>query len=98
MLATGSTLWDVATGTRIGPNLAGGGGRDRQEVRESLMMDLSADGHRLLLTEPGGHVTVWDLDPSSWGQRACALANRTLTPEEWNRFLPGRPYEPACAP
>ena len=98
VLATATTLWDVATGTRIGPTLAGGGGRDRQEVRESLMMDLSADGHRLLLTEPGGLVTVWDLDPSSWGQRACALANRTLTPEEWNRFLPGRPYEPACAP
>ena len=28
--------------------------------------------------------------------RACALANRTLTQEEWKKFLPGRPYKPAC--
>jgi hypothetical protein len=36
-------------------------------------------------------------DPESWKLRACTLANRTLTPEEWEKFLPGLPYEPACA-
>ena len=25
-----------------------------------------------------------------------SVANRTLTREEWEQFLPGRPYEPAC--
>jgi hypothetical protein len=40
---------------------------------------------------------VWDVDPASWARRACEIANRALTPEEWDEFLPGRPYEPACS-
>jgi len=87
-LVAAATLWDVATGNRIGPNLAAG--------HQASMTDLSPDGHSLLVTTPDGQVAVWDVDPSSWVQRACALANRTLTPEEWDRFVPGRPYEPAC--
>jgi hypothetical protein len=61
------------------------------------MLDLSADGRHLLMTNADGHGAVWNVDPVSWAQRACALANRTLTLEEWKEFLPGRPYEPACA-
>jgi WD40 repeat protein len=84
-----ASLWDVATGTRIGPSLTAG--------LRWAMLDLSADGRRLLLTSANGHGAVWDIDPQSWNQRACELANRTLTEEEWELFLPGRPYEPACA-
>jgi hypothetical protein len=61
------------------------------------MMDLSADGTQLLVTNWDGRAVIWDVDPASWRQRACALANRTLTLDEWEKFLPGRPYEPACA-
>jgi hypothetical protein len=63
--------------------------------REALI-DLSSDGRRLLMTNGDGTGAVWDIDPESWARRACALANRTLTREEWKEFLPGRPYEPAC--
>jgi hypothetical protein len=42
-------------------------------------------------------VPLYDVDPMSWEQHACAIANRTLTSEEWEKFLPGRPYDPACA-
>lgn len=84
-----ASLWDVVTGAQIGPRLPAG---DRK-----TMVDLSPDGHRLLMTAGNGQGAVWDVDPESWKQRACALANRTLTHEEWERFLPGRPYEPACA-
>ena len=45
-----------------------------------------------------GQGAVWDIDPDAWAARACALANRTLSREEWDEFLPGRAYEPACAP
>jgi len=48
------------------------------------------------MTHGNGQGAVWDIDPESWKQRACALANRTLTPAEWAEFLPGRFYEPAC--
>ena len=61
------------------------------------MIDLSPDGRQLLMTHGNGQGAVWDVDPESWKRRACALANRTLTREEWEEFLPGRPYEPACA-
>ena len=60
------------------------------------MIDLSSDGRHLLETHGNGQGAVWDVDPESWKRRACGLANRTLTREEWEEFLPGRPYEPAC--
>ena len=83
-----ASLWDVATGTQIGPQLTAG---DRR-----TMIDLSADGRQMLEVHGNGQGAVWDVDPESWKRRACELANRTLTREEWEKFLPGRPYEPAC--
>jgi WD40 repeat protein/tRNA A-37 threonylcarbamoyl transferase component Bud32 len=84
-----ASLWDVASGTQIGPPLSAG---DRR-----TMIDLSADGRQMLEVHGNGKGAVWDVDPESWKRRACDLANRTLTREEWEEILPGRPYEPACA-
>jgi hypothetical protein len=39
---------------------------------------------------------LWDVDPASWLKRACAVAGRPLTQQEWREFLPGRPYQPSC--
>jgi len=83
-----ASLWDVASGTQIGPLLTAG---DRR-----TMIDLSADGRQMLEVHGNGQGAVWDVDPESWKRRACDIANRTLTREEWDQFLPGRPYEPAC--
>jgi WD40 repeat protein len=83
-----ASLWDVATGTQIGPPLAAGSRRAE--------IDLSPDGRRLLLTHSDGRGALWDVDPRSWAQRACDIANRRLTLAEWEEFLPGRRYEPAC--
>ena len=85
-----ASLWDVASGTQIGPQLTAG---DRR-----TMIDLSSDGRQMLEVHGNGQGAVWDVDPESWKRRACDLANRTLTREEWEEYLPGRPYEPACAP
>jgi WD40 repeat protein len=84
-----ASLWDVATGAKIGQRL-GVGSRE-------AMLDVSPDGRRLLMTNGDGRGAVWDIDPESWAKRACTLANRVLTRKEWEEFLPGRPYEPACA-
>jgi hypothetical protein len=46
----------------------------------------------------GGRGYLWDLRPSSWARRACAVAGRTLTRLEWQAALPDRPYAPACRP
>ena len=85
-----ASLWDVATGDADRPEARRVGSRE-------AMIDLSPDGRRLLMTHGDGKGAVWDVDPESWARRACTLANRTLTREEWEEFLPGRPYEPACA-
>jgi WD40 repeat protein len=85
-----ASLWDVATGAQVGPRLTAGG--------RGSMIDLSPDGRRLLETHANGKGAVWDVDPESWKRRACAVANRTLTSDEWEAFLPGRAYEPACRP
>jgi WD40 repeat protein/DNA-binding SARP family transcriptional activator len=84
-----ASLWDLATGARIGPTIRTGSRR--------ADIDLSPDGRELLMTAADGRGALWDVDPESWAQRACRLANRTLTPAEWEEFLPGRPYDPACA-
>jgi len=83
-----ASLWDAASGAQIGPRLTAGSRR--------TSLDLSPDGRSLLTTFGNGQGAVWDVDPESWAQRACALANRTLTRKEWAEFLSGRPYEPAC--
>jgi WD40 repeat protein len=84
-----ASLWDVATGTQIGPRLPAGS--------RSTMLDQSPDGRQLLTTAGNGQGAVWNIDPESWKQRACDIANRTLTREEWEEFLSGRAYKPACA-
>jgi WD40 repeat protein len=84
-----ASLWDVDTGTQVGPQLTVG---DRR-----AMIDFSPDGRHLLETHGTGQGAVWDVDPEAWKRRACELANRTLTSEEWKEFLPDRPYDPACA-
>ncbi len=84
-----ASLWDVATGARIGPTLTAGDGNTH--------IDLSPDGHRLVVTHADGRGAVWNVDPASWATRACAVANRTLTRNEWEEFLPGRQYAPACS-
>jgi hypothetical protein len=59
---------------------------------------LAPDGKRLYATFANGEGFDWALDPAVWAQRACAEAGRTLTQAEWDQYLPGRPYAPACTP
>ncbi|MBW9109895.1 nSTAND1 domain-containing NTPase [Microbacterium ureisolvens] len=44
----------------------------------------------------GGRVRV-SADPDLWVQRACAVAGRGLSAQEWHDVFADRPYEPACA-
>ena len=82
-----ASLWDVASATQVG-RLSGGS--------RKAMLDLSPDGRHLLMTNGNGQGAIWNIDPQSWAERACTLANRVLSREEWAKFLSGRPYEPAC--
>jgi DNA-binding SARP family transcriptional activator/WD40 repeat protein len=35
-------------------------------------------------------------EPSAWLDQACTIVGRDLTSGEWDRYLPGRPYEETC--
>ena len=55
-------------------------------------------GHTLATAFQDGTVLLWDVDPASWLKRACAVAGRRLTQQEWQEFLPGGPTSPPVAP
>jgi WD40 repeat protein len=47
-----------------------------------------ADGKGFSSVGRDGRILQWDLDPASLRERACRIANRNLTAEEWERHLP----------
>jgi hypothetical protein len=42
-------------------------------------------------------IYAFDVDPDALIERACNIAGRKMTREEWHRYLPDRPYDPPCA-
>ncbi|HYO20629.1 MAG TPA: WD40 repeat domain-containing protein, partial [Dermatophilaceae bacterium] len=54
-----------------------------------------------LLVGTGSMLASITMDPEKWKSAACQIAapkhsTHELTNEEWNHFLPGIPYSPAC--
>jgi WD40 repeat protein len=85
-------LWDVPTARPLGPPIEAGQGQLRQVV-------FMPDGKRLATRGTDGILKMWDLDPDSWMRKACALAHRDLTDEEWQRFVgtsAPRPKSSSC--
>jgi WD40 repeat protein/DNA-binding SARP family transcriptional activator len=83
-----AALWDIGSGKRIGASLTG--------PPSQGVAAFDAAGHTLATAFTNGTVLLWDVDPASWLKRACAVAGRRLTQQEWQAFLPGRPYRPSC--
>jgi WD40 repeat protein/DNA-binding SARP family transcriptional activator len=84
-----TVLWDVASHKQIGTALP------RRSAGSHALAFLPGGG-QLTMASPSGSVLVWDVDPAAWRARACAIAGRTLTRQEWGQFLPGRPYQHVC--
>jgi WD40 repeat protein len=83
------TLWDPETLTQIGAELP----HQANQWTDAHVVD----GRRIVDVSASGLVSTWDLDPARWADQACRIAARTLTPAEWNLFLPNATYDPACA-
>jgi WD40 repeat protein len=93
-LATGdedgdALLWDGASRRQIGTALPGSG-------HQIPHVFYYPGGRRLLTITPLGRVTRWDVDPESWKRRACKVAGRNLTRDEWRDFVGDRPYHTTC--
>lgn len=84
------TLWDVAS--RRALNVPVNFGMNTTELEA---FGFSADGKRLLVKGDDGF-SVIEVDPKSWMQRACRIANRNLTCDEWHTYVGAQPYEKTC--
>lgn len=83
------TLWDLATGRAIGSPIPFP--LSTFGVREIIFT--SSDD----LFSASGVVVRWDLRIESWASRACMIAGRDLTEDEWELFLPASlPYQETC--
>jgi WD40 repeat protein len=82
-------LWDVASHKQIGTALP-----TRSPGPHALAF--LPTGGQLAAASPSGRVLVWDVDPAAWRAHACTVAGRTLTRQEWEELLPGRPYQEVC--
>jgi WD40 repeat protein len=84
-------LWDVASGRSLG--------NPAQLDAMPVGLVASPDGSRLVHAFGWQRPPLlWDVSAATWVRRACDLANRRLTRTEWARYLPGRAYDPSCAP
>jgi WD40 repeat protein len=60
-------------------------------------LTFSPDGRQLAAAALGPEVLLWDVDADSWVKRACRIANRDLTQQEWAKYVGARAeYEPTC--
>ena len=82
-------LWDVDTHEWIGTL-----GAEPEAVhgiafspREGILASVSEDDS----------IVFWDVNFDDWMRRACQIANRNLTRDEWNTYLGRRPYRKTCS-
>jgi WD40 repeat protein len=69
----------------------------RGHTRAVASVAFSADGQTLASGSWDTTVKLWNINLVSWQKRACTLANRNLSPTEWELLLgQTRPYQPIC--
>ena len=68
--------------------------RDDTFVRQSASVKL--DERTVTIEQADGMTQAVVADPAEWLERACQIAGRVLTQQEWAEFLGSRSYAPAC--
>ena len=84
-------LFDVKARAQLGTPLPG---LDNVGANAAFTPDGSAV---VSVYERTGAAFMHDLRPTAWQTRACSVAGRTLTRDEWALYLPDRKFNPACA-
>jgi WD40 repeat protein len=82
-------LWDVPSHTVLGPGL-------RAFPRGDSSRLVFTGDDELVTWDGLGAALRWRVDVDAWAETACDLAGRQVTEDEWEQYLPGEPYDPAC--
>lgn len=61
-----------------------------------VALAFSRDARILATGGEDNTVHLWNMHVPSWRHRLCDLAGRNLTQEEWDEFLPERPFQKTC--
>jgi WD40 repeat protein len=80
-------LWDVATGQAVGESIVAG---------SSIISSVSFSPDGTQLASNADPITLWEMSIEAWIERACRIANRNLTPEEWEHYLGDMSYHKTC--
>jgi WD40 repeat protein/DNA-binding SARP family transcriptional activator len=79
-------LFNTANGQAIGTPL----------INSAAASAFTRDGNSILILDGGAGLNRFDVDHRSWVRRACSIAGRDMSPDEWQRYLPGLTPEPIC--
>jgi WD40 repeat protein/class 3 adenylate cyclase len=83
-------LWDAKTLQQIGSAFPGSPGQWASAV-------FTPDGSKLVTIYADGKGAVWPVALNAWTARACKVAGRNFTSEEWRRFVGSRSYSKVCS-
>jgi WD40 repeat protein/class 3 adenylate cyclase len=83
------SLWDAASRMLIGTTTF-------QAHTNLVSVQFTRGGGEALAVFTEGPAFIWDVDTESWKARACMVAGRNLTQQEWSELLPNRPYQTVC--
>ena len=95
-------LWDPATGLGYGDELISEKPGSLEPTGDfpaflGLRNAFSPDGKLLAVPGVETRAMLWDADPAVWRRRACTIAGRNLTREQWKLYLPsGTRYRATC--
>ena len=80
------SLWEATTARLVGSLL----------VEGADGAGFAADTNDVLIASTVPEVSAWDPRPQAAVEAACQLAGRDLTKQEWQTYLPNRPYSSVC--